>query len=356
MAGRLKANGVLTLSAVAVLMLGAMWAEANLSQYYVKILHFWGIYAILGVTYQLVYGYTGQFSLAHAALAAVGAYTTALLTLSPETKALSFLLTPPIWPISVVEWPLLPALLLAGLLAGVVGFIVGAPALRLRGDYLAIVTMGMSEIIRLLFCNLPSVCNGAMGLKGIPMGTTLPLTWAVVATTLFVIKRLVDGNYGRALKGIREDEIGAEGLGVNLFYHKLLAFVVSSFFVGIAGGLMAQILGTIDPATFGQVLSYGALTIVVLGGVRSLTGTVLAAGVYTISSELLRAVEAPITVFGVHLPGVPGMRVIFFGLLLLMTILYYRKGFLGEREFSWEALASLLGRFRTSVGKAEEES
>jgi branched-chain amino acid transport system permease protein len=314
-------------------------------------LHFWGIYAILGVTLQLIYGYTGQFSLAHAALVAVGAYTTALLTLSPETKALSFLLAPPIWPINVIEWPLLPALLLSGFLAALVGIVVGAPALRLRGDYLAIVTLGVSEIIRLLFCNLPSVCNGAMGLKGIPMGATLWGTWLVVVITLFVVRRLVDSNYGRALKAIREDEIAAEALGVNLFYHKLLAFVVSAFFVGVAGGLMAQILGTIDPSTFGTVLSYAALTIVILGGVRSLTGTVIAAGIYTISSELLRAVEAPITVFGLDLPGVPGMRVIFFGVLLLVLILFYRKGLFGERELSWDVLQSWVRSLRSSREK-----
>jgi len=340
-----------SLVAVALLLLFMVWGESNLPRYYVKILHFWGIYAILGVTLQLIYGYTGQFSLAHAALVAVGAYTTGLLTLSPETKALSFLLTPPIWPISVIEWPLLPALLLSGFLAALVGIVVGAPALRLRGDYLAIVTMGVSEIIRLLFCNLPSVCNGAMGLKGIPMRATLWSTWLVVVVTLFVVKRLVDSNYGRALNAIREDEIAAEALGVNLFYHKLLAFVVSAFFVGVAGGLMAQILGTIDPSTFGTVLSYAALTIVILGGVRSLTGTVIAAGVYTISSELLRAVEAPITVFGLDLPGVPGMRVIFFGVLLLVLILFYRKGLFGERELSWDVLQSWVHSLRSSREK-----
>jgi branched-chain amino acid transport system permease protein len=340
MTSKLKIKPVRSLVAVAVLLLLMAWGQGNLSRYYIKILHFWGIYVILGATLQLVYGYTGQFSLAHAALVAVGAYTTGLVTLSPETKALSYLLAPPVWPISVIEWPLLPALLLAGLLTGLVGFLVGAPALRLRGDYLAIVTLGISEIIRLLFCNLPSVCNGAMGLKGIPMRATLLWTWTVVVITLFVVKRLVDSNYGMALRAIREDEIAAEALGVNLFYHKLLAFVVSAFFVGVAGGLMAQILGTIDPNTFGQVLSYAALTIVVLGGVRSLTGTVIAAGVYAISSELLRAAEAPTTIFGFDLPGIPGMRVIFFGVLLLVIILYYRKGLLGEREFSWDALES----------------
>ena len=351
MAAKSKFKWIRSLVVIALLLLFMVWGESNLPRYYIKILHFWGIYAILGITLQLIYGYTGQFSLAHAALVAVGAYTTGLLTLSPETKALSFLLAPPVWPINVIEWPLLPALLLSGFLTALVGIVVGAPALRLRGDYLAIVTMGVSEIIRLLFCNLPSVCNGAMGLKGIPMRATLWGTWLVVVITLFVVKRLVDSNYGRALKAIREDEIAAEALGVNLFYHKLLAFVVSAFFVGVAGGLMAQILGTIDPSTFGTVLSYAALTIVILGGVRSLTGTVIAAGIYTISSELLRAVEAPITVFGLDLPGVPGMRVIFFGVLLLMIILFYRKGLFGERELSWDVLQSWVRSLRSSREK-----
>ena len=150
---------------------------------------------------------------------------------------------------------MLPSLLLAGLLTALIGFCIGAPALRLHGDYLLIVTFGFSEIIRLLLVNLPMVCNGAMGLKGIPQYSNLTWTAGAVIVTVFVVKRLVDSSYGRALKCIREDDIAAEAVGVNLFNHKILAFTISAFFVGIAGGLLAEILGTIDPSTFKPYLN-----------------------------------------------------------------------------------------------------
>jgi branched-chain amino acid transport system permease protein len=225
-----------------------------------------------------------------------------------------------------------------------------------RGDYLTIVTLGFSEIIRLAFCNLPSICNAAMGLRGIPKQANLLWTWGIALLTIFVTKRLVDSNYGRALKAISEDEIAAEALGVNLFHYKLLAFVVSSFFVGLAGSILAQVLGTIDPATFRLTLTYAALTIVVLGGIRSLTGTVIAAGIYTISSEWLRTVESPRKILGIQIPGVPGMRVIFFAVLLLLLILYRRTGLLGEREFSWDGLSAWFRSMLPGRRRAEVES
>ena len=337
-----KKRQLLSLVAIAVLMVLLIWADGRLSPYYVKILHYWAIYIILGVTLQLVYGYTGQFSLAHGGLVAIGAYTTGLLTLSPEIKQASWILKPPVWPISVVEWPLYPALLMSGVTGGLVGLLVGAPALRVRGNYLTIVTLGLSEILRITLCNMPAVCNGAIGLRGIPMKINLWLTWSIAIVTLFVVKRLVESNYGRAFKAICEDEIAAQAVGVSLFRYKLLAFVISSAFAGVAGGLMAQLLGTIDPNAFTLTLSYATITVVVLGGVRSLTGTTIAAGVYIVASELLRAAETSPTVFNVKLPGIPGMRMLVFGLLLLVVMLYNHKGILAEKEFSWSAIGSWL--------------
>jgi branched-chain amino acid transport system permease protein len=291
----------------------------------------------------LIYGVTGQFSLAHAGLAAIGAYTVSILTLPPDAKQMSFLLAPPVWPVSVVEWPLLPALLLGGALAALVGFLIGAPALRLHGDYLLIVTFGFSEIIRMVLINLPMITNGAMGLKGIPYLSNLTWTAAAALAALFFTRRLVTSSYGRALQCIREDEIAAEAVGVNLFRHKTLAFVASSFFVGIAGGLLAEILGTVDPNTFRPSLTYAVVTMAILGGVRSLTGGVIAAGIYTVMSEVLRSVEAPRMIFGWEFEGLPGLRQLAFAVMLLLLILFARRGLLGGAEFSWEAF---LSRFR----------
>jgi branched-chain amino acid transport system permease protein len=337
---RLTLPRILTLVGVAGLLLLSVLGERIFDDFIIRLLNMWGIYVILVISFDLIYGITGQFSLAHAGLAAVGAYTVSLLTLPPDVKLMSFLLAPPAGIISNVQWPLLPALLLGGVLAAVVGFMIGAPALRLHGDYLLIVTFGFSEIIRLVLINLPSITNGAMGLKGVPYLSNL--TWVMTGAllTVFITSRLIQSSYGRALKCIREDEIAAEAVGVNLFSHKTLAFVFSSFFVGIAGGLLAEILGTVDPNTFRPALTYAVMTMAILGGIRSLTGGVLAAGIYTAMSEILRSVEAPRVIFGFDFAGLPGLRQLAFAVMLLLLILFAQRGLLGEREFSWDWLPS----------------
>jgi len=336
-----RTKTLLTIAVLAVfLAILAIVDKSGLDRYYIRILQYWAIYIIFGTSFQLLYGYSGMLSLGHAGLIAVGAYTVALLTLSPEIKAVSFLLKPPIWPISVVQWPFFPSLLMAGILAAVVGFLVAMPALRLGGDYLAMVTLGFAEVIRLVVVNLPSVFNGAMGLRSIPLTANLVWTWGFAIISVFAFRRLETSSYGRALLAISEDEIGAEALGINIYKHKLLAFVISSFFAGIGGGLMASILGTIDANTFKMLLTNAAVTIVVLGGMRSLTGVVLASGIYVIMSEFLRVFESPAIVFGISLPGIGGVRVLIFGLMLVLIILFMRNGLLGAKEFSWEWLFS----------------
>jgi len=327
------------------------WVNKNVNTYIVRILGFWAIYIIFSSTLQLVYGYSGQLSLGHAGLIAVGAYIVAILTISPENKQIMFLLKPPIWPINSIQWPFLPAILAAGIVTAIIGFLVSAPALRLRGDYLSMVTLGFSEVIRLIIVNCPTIFNGAMGLRSIPPYANLVWTWGFAIVTVFVIKRLESSSYGRAMKAICEDEIASEALGINLFRHKILAFVVSAFFAGIGGGLMASVLGTIDPNTFKMSLTNAIIMIVILGGIRSITGVILASGIYVGMSELLRVVEVPRRIFGWSYPGVPGMRVEIFALLLLLIILYLRNGLLGSKEFSFSWLASIFDPHRNKKVK-----
>jgi branched-chain amino acid transport system permease protein len=343
-------NSYLTVVLGAILLLVAYIAESNFDPYIVRILNMWAIYVTLVVSFVLVYGVTGQFTLAHAGLAAIGAYTVSLLTLPPDAKMVSFLLQTPHPLIADAQWPLLPALLLGGVLAALVGFTIGAPALRLHGDYLLIVTFGFSEIIRLVLINLPSFTNGAMGLKGVPYLSGLVWTVGGAMLTVILTNRLINSSYGRALKCVREDEIAAEAVGVNLYRHKTLAFVFSSFFVGIAGGLYAQVLGTVDPNTFRPALTYAVMTMAILGGIRSLTGGVLAAGIYTITSELLRSVEEPRMIFGYDFPGLPGLRQLAFSVMLLLLILFAQRGLMGGNEFSWDWLSS---RFKRKAPKKE---
>lgn len=347
-----KRNLALTIAALIAFGCFLAYAESHFNAYIVRIMNLSAVFAIFAVTFNLIYGYTGQFSLGHAGFAAVGAYAASLLTMTPAQKEANFFLQPIIPLLANVQWPFLPAVLVAGIMAALVGLLVGWPALRLRGDYLAIATLGFAEIIRVLFVNLQRVTNGSLGLKGIPQYTNLYWSWGVALFTIFVIKRLVDSSYGRALKAIRDDDVAAEALGVRLFYHKMLAFTLSSFFVGVAGGLFANLISTIDPKVFLFTLSYQVVGIAVMGGMSSLTGSVVAACGYTVFLELLRPLESPFSIGSLQVPGIPGMRMVIFSALLLATILFYRHGLLGQSEFSWDALLGKAADLRARLAGA----
>ena len=317
-------------------------AQRNFDAYIVRILNLCGIYVILGVSLNLINGITGQFSLGHAGFMAIGAYVSALLYMSPELKEVNYFITPIIWPLSVIQIPFVFSLIIAGLVSGGVGFLVGAPCLRLKGDYLAIVTFGFSEIIRVLFCNLQSITNGPLGLKGLPSYTNLWWTCGIAIFTIWFIKNLINSSYGRALKSIREDEVAAEAMGVNLFYHKVLSFVVGAFFAGIAGALLGSLVMTIDPNTFSFFMTFQIIIIIVVGGLGSITGTVIAGTVFAILMEVLRSVESPMNLFGLHIPGIPGMRMLIFSILLMIVILFFHQGLMGTKELSWEWLYNKL--------------
>ena len=206
---KLSRNTILTLVALVVVAGLLTLAQNFLNPYLLRILNLCAIFSIYAVTFNLVFGYTGQFSLGHAGFAAVGAYVAALLTLTPAQKISNFFLKPIVPLLANVEFPFLPALIVGGLLASLVGSLIAWPALRLRGDYLAIATLGFSEIIRILLVNMQPITNGALGLKGIPSFTNLFWSWGSLAVCLFVVKRLVDSSYGRAMRAVRDDEWGS---------------------------------------------------------------------------------------------------------------------------------------------------
>jgi len=356
---RFNVQWLLSALGVAAVMLFMYWADRNLDPYKARLLNLWAINAIFAVTFNLIYGYTGQFSLAHAGLAGVGAYTMALLTMSPVTKANMYLLEPPMWPISVVRWPFLPSLLASGLVAALFGLIAGGPSLRLRGDYLVMATFGFSEIVRIVISGLPSITNGALGLKNIPKIANNAWAWGMVILTVFVTKRLKESSYGRALRAIGGDEIAAEAAGVNLFSHKLLAFVVSAFFTGIGGALLANLLTALEPKLFSSALTTGVITTVVLGGIGSLTGNIIGSGIYTLLFELLRTLDQPWKLAGYTIPGRYGTRVFAISLVLLLMMLYYRRGLMGRNEFTWDAvfarIRSVLTRGSASSAETAEQ-
>lgn len=304
------------------------------------------VFITLAVSYNLINGVCGQFHLGPNAFITLGAYTAALLTMAPAEKAVNFLITPLYWPLSQLSLPFPLALLAGGLVAALFGFLTGFPVFRVRGDYLAIVTLGFGEVVRVLANNLQGLTNGPLGLKGLHPYTNLWWSWGVAVAAVAFIAALVRSDYGRALKAIRDDETAARAMGVDTFRHLLLAYILSAFFFGVGGGLLAHLITTISPSLFTFFLTFNLLIIIVVGGLGSITGAVVSAAFFTLAGEWLRVVEEPQVLLGLHIPGIPGMRMVIFSLLLLLVIIYFRRGLLGGREFTWESFKRLLGRFR----------
>ena len=300
------------------------------------------IFVTLAVSYNLVVGVAGQLHLGPNAFITLGAYTAALLTLTPAEKQIIFLVKPLVWPLSQVTLPFFWALLAGGLVAVGFGVLTGFPVFRVRGDYLAIVTLGFGEVVRVLANNLQGLTNGSLGLKGLQPYATLWWAWGVAVVTVVVVQTLKNSGYGRALAAIREDETAARAMGVNTFRHLLLAYVLSAFFFGVGGGLLAHLITTISPNLFTFFLTFNLLIIVVVGGLGSTTGVVLSACLFTVAGEWLRFVEEPQVLFGLPIPGIPGMRQVIFSLALLLVIIFLRQGLWGRREFSWEAAGRVL--------------
>jgi branched-chain amino acid transport system permease protein len=246
--------------------------SGQLGRSYTGILITVGINIILAVSLNLVNGYTGQFSLGHAGFMGVGAYTAAAVTLFIGPR-------------------ILPAAGAAhyGLAAALAGLVVGAPSLRLKGDYLAIVTLGFGEIIRVIFCNIKSL-GGGLGLNGIPPYTSLFWVYATAAVCIYVVVTMVHSTYGRGFLAVRDDEVAAEAMGLNTTRYKIVAFVVGAFFAGIAGGLYGHATLSIDPKGFGFMHSIDFVVIVILGGMGNTPGVIAAAIVLTLLPEWLRPV------------------------------------------------------------------
>ncbi len=310
--------------------------------YQIRILNMCAIYAILGLSMNLVNGFTGLFSLGQAGFMAIGAYVTTLLFMSPKAKEAVFYLEPIAPWLGAIQLPFPVALLLGGLASGVFAFFIGFPVLRLRGDYLAIATLGFSEIVRVIFTNLQTITNGAVGIKNIPPVATLWWTFGIMILAILMMRRLMNTSFGRAFKAIRDDEVAAEGMGISLFKHKMFSFILSSILAGIGGGLLASVVGSINPLLFRFVLAYDILLIVVLGGMGSISGTIVGAFVITIAKEWLRWLDNGFSLGIVQVPAIAGLRMVIFSLMLMCVILFYRQGLFGSREFSWAACGRAL--------------
>ncbi len=335
---------LLNLLAVGALGLFLYMAEGSFNGYQIQILNLIAINIILALSLNLIYGFTGLFSLGHAGFMAIGAYVCSICIMTPVQKDMLFLLQPAYGWVMAAHAPFFVAVLAGGAVAALFGALVGIPLLRLGDDYLGIATLGFAEIIRVVANNMPRLTNGALGFKGIPEYANLWWNFGWALITLFVIVRLLQSNTGNVFKAIRDNEIAAKAMGVNVFRYKLLSFTVGSFFAGVGGALLASLLTTIDPKMFLFTLTFNVLMIVVAGGLGSLTGSVLAGIGITVLLEWLRIVENPIDILGFSLPGIPGMRMVVFSLALIIIILFRREGLMGMRELTWRSIFGVFSR------------
>ncbi|MGB9790096.1 branched-chain amino acid ABC transporter permease [Thermotoga caldifontis] len=345
---RLSVRTKIVLTLILIFAIGALLVLANhkASDYVVLILNLMAINIIFAVSLNLINGITGIFSLGHAGFIAIGAYTSVLLTLPVQQKEMSYLIKPVIPPFDRIQLPFLPSVLIAGLAAAAFGYVVAAPSLRLIGDYLAIATLGLGETIRIIANNAWSITNGALGLKGIPQYTNLYWSWAWALVTVCFIVSLVKSSYGRALKAIREDVIAAKAMGINVFSHQVMSFVVGSFFAGVGGALWAHLITTIDPKSFTFTKTFEILIMVVLGGLGSISGSIIGAAIYTVGLEFLRILESPFKIWFIKFPGIPGMRMVVLAVILIVLMLFWQRGIMGRSELSWEMFFSLFSRLK----------
>ena len=312
---------VLAIVFVAVLFLGNAFLTGGLvpgfsvSPYFLQVVSLAGINIILAVSLNLINGFTGQFSIGHAGFMAIGAYVSAYVTAAFGDRIRGAVgMLPPAFQNSVL---LLIAFGIAAACAAVAGFLVGVPSLRLRGDYLAIVTLGFGEIIRVFILNIDAV-GGARGFSGIPRLANFAWIYLFAGATILVVSRIVRSSFGRTLVAIREDEIAAEAMGVNTTRAKVISFVVSSAMAGVAGGLFAHYLMYVHTNSFTFIKSFEIIIMIVIGGLGSITGSVLGAVLYIVLTEGLRQFAQ--------------YRMVLFSLLLIVIMIVRPQGILGHRE------------------------
>ncbi len=344
---KINQNMLCTLIALAVLLALLAFLELNHSEfsYQISILERSAIYAVVAVSMNLLTGFTGLFSLGQAGFMAIGAYIVAIFTIPVGSRASVYYVSGISPVIADIALPIPVALLLAGLAAAGVAALIGIPVLRLKSDYLAIATLGFSEIIRAFIASpmFDTITNGSYGLKSIPGFPNIFMVFGLAGLCILLMVLLINSSYGRAFKAIREDEIAAESMGINLFHYKELSFVISSFFTGIGGGMLAMFMRSIDSKTFQVSLTYDILLIVVLGGIGSVTGSVLGAFLVTAGRELLRFFDDPLTIAGISVPLFrSGFRMVIFSVLLMVVVLFYSRGIMGTNEFTWKGFFRLL--------------
>jgi branched-chain amino acid transport system permease protein len=298
------------------------------------------IYALVAVSMNLLNGFTGLFSLGQAGFMLIGAYTYAVFTIPVASRASVY----QYFDGGIIRFtlPVVIALILAGVTASIFAFLIGLPVLRLKSDYLAIATLGFAEIIRAVFQwnALGPITNASNLLRKFPTFSSVIFPFAVAGICIAVIVLLINSSYGRAFKAIRDDEIAAEAMGINLAKHKQLSFIISSFFAGIGGALLAMYQSSVQASAFKSAMTYEILLIVVIGGIGSVTGSSIASFLFIACSEWwLRFLDAETFIGNFQLPLMrSGFRKVVFSVIIMIVVLFYSKGIMGTREFSIDGI------------------
>ena len=349
------------------------------------------VYSLVAVSMNLLNGFTGLFSLGQAGFMLLGAYTYAILTVPMAAKdqvyylyggsAVKFSLvdlfesmlgTAGVGGAVSMILAVLVGLIAAGLVAAVFAALIGLPVLRLKSDYLAIATLGFAEILRAIFQwqTLGPITNGANMIKGFPtfsdfniknaagqvilrLSTFVPFFVAIVCIATIVL--LIHSSYGRAFKAIRDDEVAAEAMGISLFKHKMLSFVISSFFSGVGGALFAMYVANAQAKAFTSTMTYEILLIVVIGGIGSISGSVIGTFLYVACSEWwLRFLDAETYIGSFKVPFLrSGFRMVVFSVVIMIIVLFFSKGIMGEKELSWSMVRGFFGKLKPKKKAAQ---
>ena len=330
----------------------------------IKVIKKAAVYSLVAVSMNLLNGFTGLFSLGQAGFMLLGAYAYAILSIPVDKRAGVYqYFDGGIVQFSIPEFfsgilgdtvgttvGILIALLIGGALAALLAYLIGLPVLRLKSDYLAIATLGFAEILRAFFQwkNLGPLTNGSNLLKSYPDFENATSYIILIGIFIAVIVLLVNSTYGRAFKAIRDDEVAAEAMGINLARHKRMAFVISSFFAGIGGGMLAMYMGTLQALSFKSTMTYEILLVVVIGGIGSITGSGITSFLYIASLEwLLRGLDSG-SFLGINAPGIfkNGFRMAVVSIIIMVVVLFFRKGIMGDKEFSVSGMINFFKRHK----------
>ncbi len=325
-----RSTAIVSLAAIGITFL-VLWLLHSFGGYYIeRIVIGIGINLILVISLNLANGFTGLFSLGHIGFMAIGAYASAILTLPLSLKSTNL----PDLPVflSKIQMPFLPAVLVGGLIAMVVALLIGLSLMRLTGPYISVATMGFLVIVQVVLTNWDSMTRGARTFAGVPEYTNVWNVWIWAILVLYIVWRIKFSSFGRKMMAARDNEIAARSLGINVMASRLLAFCISAFFTGVAGALWAHFITAFSPKSFYFSQTFSVVTMLVVGGLGSLSGSVVGVMLITILSEILRNAERGFSIGPLVIPEVYGASQVIMAVLFVLFIVFRPRGLLGDAE------------------------